>query len=67
VGLPSRCIRLTGKTEAVVLDPFMGTGTTLVAAHRLGHKGIGIEMDATYAAMAEKRILAEIQKELSND
>ena len=60
IGLPINCIKLTGKTNAVVLDPFMGTGTTLIAAHRLGHVGIGIDIDNTYAATAEKRLLGEI-------
>src|SRR6185437_9118017 len=45
VELPERCIRLTGRDKGVVLDPFLGTGTTLVAAERLGWEGIGIDID----------------------
>jgi site-specific DNA-methyltransferase (adenine-specific) len=59
VDLPRWCIRLHGKPGAVVLDPFAGTGTTLVAAAREGGQGIGIEMDADYAAVARQRLEAE--------
>ena len=45
VELPSWCIRLHGRPGAVVLDPFAGTGTTLVAARLEGAHGIGIELD----------------------
>lgn len=54
--LPERCIKLHGKTDSVVLDPFMGTGTTLVAAERLGHRGIGIEIDQQYIDAAIARL-----------
>ena len=39
-----------------ILDPFMGSGTTLVACQRLGRQGIGIELDADYFAIACKRV-----------
>ena len=42
----------------VVLDPFIGTGTTAVAAKRLGRKYIGIELDSDYVKIAEKNIKA---------
>jgi site-specific DNA-methyltransferase (adenine-specific) len=59
VDLPRWCIRLHGKRDAVVLDPFMGTGTTLVAALREGVAGIGIDMDPAYVAIAQSRLAAE--------
>lgn len=54
--LPRWCIRLHGKADAVVLDPFMGTGTTLVAAAREGAAGIGIDMDPDYVDIARRRL-----------
>ena len=59
VGLPDRCIRLHGGTDLVVLDPFLGAGTTLVAAERLGASGIGFELDPSYASIATMRLRAE--------
>jgi hypothetical protein len=40
----------------VVLDPFLGSGTTLMVASRLGRDGIGIELNPEYAKMADDRI-----------
>ncbi len=56
VDLPRWCIRLHGRPGAVVLDPFAGTGTTLVAALLENARGIGIEMDAAYVATAVRRL-----------
>lgn len=42
-----------------VLDPFCGTGTSLVVAHRLGRKGIGVDLSRTYIDFATKRIESE--------
>ena len=46
--------------DAVIVDPFMGSGTTGVACAELGRKFIGIEMDAKYFNIAEQRIEAAI-------
>jgi site-specific DNA-methyltransferase (adenine-specific) len=59
VDLPRWCIRLHGRRPAVVLDPFMGTGTTLVAADREGVRGIGIDIDPAYVTIARERLAAE--------
>ena len=47
------------KPGQIILDPFCGSGTTLVAAERLGRKWIGIEIDPKHVETAEKRIAAE--------
>ena len=60
VELATRCIQMHGKLDALVLDPFLGAGSTLVAAERLGLSGMGFELDPAYAAAAAARIEAEI-------
>jgi DNA modification methylase len=54
--LMKQCVQATVSPLGVCLDPFMGSGTTLVACAKLGRKGIGIEMDADYFEIACKRV-----------
>ena len=53
-----RVVLSTSRPGDLVLDPFLGTGTTGAVARRLGRRFIGIERDADYAALARSRIAA---------
>ncbi len=55
-------INLFSKPGQVVLDPFLGSGATAIAAMRTGRSCIGIEIEADYAQMAEERRLREAQR-----
>ena len=46
---------MSGKTAGVVLDPFVGSGTTMVSAQKLGLDGIGIDVSMTYLKHAKTR------------
>lgn len=53
VGIMGWCVE---KTDGIVLDPFMGSGTTGVACAKLGRKFIGIEIEPKYFDIACERI-----------
>ena len=50
--------RLVTPPNGLVLDPFMGSGSTLIAAEQEGFRAIGIELSPEYCAIAEKRLSA---------
>ena len=54
--IPVRAITASTIIDATILDPFMGSGTTGVACVQTGRNFIGIEIDPTYFAIAERRI-----------
>ena len=62
VELPQRLINLYTYRDDLVLDPFMGAGTTGVAAVRTGRRLVGFETDASYVARANERIDDERQR-----
>jgi site-specific DNA-methyltransferase (cytosine-N4-specific) len=53
--LPGLCIKAGSKEEDVVLDPFMGSGTTALVAQKLGRKWIGIELNPEYIEIIKRR------------
>jgi len=62
IELPLRCIKLYTFENDVVLDPFMGSGTTAVAAILSNRKFVGYEIEKEYVKLAEKRIKETIDK-----
>jgi site-specific DNA-methyltransferase (adenine-specific) len=60
--LPSRCIRLLTSPRDIVLDPFMGSGTTAIAALELGRKYIGFEKEEKYVRLAKQKIQESLRQ-----
>lgn len=54
--IPSKAIKILTYKDDIVLDPFMGSGTTAVAAETLGRKWIGIELSENYCNIAKERV-----------
>ena len=70
VELPRRCIKLFSFVGDTVLDPFLGSGSTLIACALLNRKGIGVEIDENYCRLAKNRLIKEAninQKKLWGD
>lgn len=59
VELPRRCIKLFTFVGDTVLDPFLGSGSTLVACTEANRRGIGVEIDSKYCEIAKQRLIAE--------
>ncbi|MBO8183116.1 MAG: methyltransferase domain-containing protein [Archaeoglobus sp.] len=60
--LAERLIRMFSFVDDTVLDPFIGTGTTTIAAIRCGRNSIGIEVDQEFFEFAKRRIVNEASK-----
>ena len=54
--LIAKLILASSNKGDIVLDPFLGSGTTSVVAKKLGRKYLGIELDKQFACTAEKRL-----------
>ncbi len=59
IQLMERLLEVHSKDESIILDPFLGSGTTAVACEQLGRRWIGIEISERYCQIAAKRIKAE--------
>jgi len=59
VELPERLIRLYTYVDDLVLDPFMGSGSALVAASRTGRRFVGYDLDPEYVGIARERVALE--------
>ena len=59
LSLARRCVAITSRPESVVLDPYAGSGTTLIAARDLGRRWIGIELNPAFADLIERRVFAK--------
>jgi len=56
IELPKRCIKLFSFVGDMVFDPFLGSGTTLLACQQTARRGIGIEVDKEYCRLAVERL-----------
>jgi site-specific DNA-methyltransferase (adenine-specific) len=54
--IPTKAIKILSYKNDVILDPFTGSGTTLVAAEILGRRWLGIELSENYAKIAKTRV-----------
>ena len=62
IALMQHLIKLTTKPLYTVLDPFLGSGTTAVAALQLNRNVIGIELNEEYMKIAKARIAEEVKQ-----
>jgi len=61
--LPYRCIKLFSYVNDVVLDPFLGSGTTALVALKTGRGFVGVELNYDYCLIALKRIKPYLQQQ----
>lgn len=61
VELPRRCVKLFSFIGDTVLDPFLGSGSTLIASYLHNRKGIGVDIDKDYCDIAIRRLQQEVK------
>ncbi|MGA0193986.1 MAG: DNA-methyltransferase [Ilumatobacteraceae bacterium] len=67
VSLVERCIHLYSFAGDLVLDPFMGSGSTALAARRTGRRFVGFDTDPTYVELAHERLSSEVDAKNGDD
>ena len=58
--LVEKCIKVTGIKKGLILDPFVGTGTTCIVADQMGFESIGIDINSDYIAFALKKLQEKV-------
>ena len=58
MSLARRCVAITSREDSVVLDPYAGAGTTLLAARELHRRWVGVEINPAFVDLIERRIRA---------
>lgn len=59
MSLARQCVAITSRRDGVVLDPYAGSGTTLLAAQELGRRWVGIELKSSFVDLIERRIVGK--------
>ena len=62
VELPKRCMKLFSYKDDVILDPFLGSGTTLISCLQEKRKGIGVDFDKDYCELAKGRLKSTLEE-----
>jgi site-specific DNA-methyltransferase (adenine-specific) len=57
IELPRRCVKLFSFVGEIVFDPFLGSGSTLLASYQNNRRGVGVDIDEDYCNIAKKRLL----------
>lgn len=60
LGLIQKFIKVSSNQDNIILDPFLGSGTTAVAAQQLGRNFIGIEINSEYCEIAKQRLRQQV-------
>ena len=60
--IPTKAIKILTYRNDIVLDPFAGSGTSLVAAEVLDRRWIGIELSENYTKIARDRVMTFVEK-----